>query len=94
MPPCGQKVYTTSIYNRRRRVRWQGDRITISAMRDFPPSHADSMYSLVVMCDFSLNGHLCLGDEKGLRLGQVPSLRIGKLPKDSFNTSHGPEDEM
>ena len=36
-PPRGQKVNTTSIYNRRRRVRWQVDKITISAMRDFSP---------------------------------------------------------
>ena len=35
--------------NSRRRARWQGDQITISAMWDFPPSHADSMYSLIVM---------------------------------------------
>ena len=33
---------------------------------------------------------MCLGDEKGLRLGQVPSLRIGKLRKYSFNTSQDP----
>ncbi len=40
-----------------------------------------------------LNSHLCLGDEKILRLEQVPSLRIGKLPKYSFNTSYGAEDQ-
>ena len=60
-------------------------------MRDFSASPADSMYSLVLyIYDFSLNGHLCLGDDQILRLEQVPSIRIGKLPKYSFNTSHSP----
>ncbi len=73
-PPCGQKVNATSIYNRRRRVRWQVDQITISAMRDFFPHHTQTAHSLLVICDFSLNDHLCLGDEKMLRLEQVLSL--------------------
>ncbi len=43
----GQKVNTTSIYNSRRRARWQGDQIKFSAMRESLINSIETTRSMV-----------------------------------------------
>ena len=46
VPSYGEKINTTGIYNRRRldhRLHWEGDEITISAMRDLFPHHTQTV---------------------------------------------------